>query len=425
MEKLALMGGKPVIDYDFKKYNTIGIEEKNAVIEVIESGTLSDFLGKNHEKFYGGKNVKDLEESWANIFKVKNAVSYNSATSALSAAVGACNVGAGDEVIVSPYTMSASATAILSYNAVPVFADICDKTFNITVDSIKKNITKYTKAIIVPSIIGHPADLEKIMELARNNNLKVIEDACQAPTATLNGKYAGTFGDVGVFSLNKHKHIQTGEGGIVVTNSSKILKKLRLIRNHGEVSVDSLDIEDMTNTFGFNYRMGEMEAAIGVEQLKKLKGLVEKRLDIVNLLSEKLSLLGDFIEIPYVEKNTKHVYYLYAIKYKRAPGMPHRDKIVEAICQEGVPVRAGFQKPLYLFKMYQERIAYAGDKCSVWGPLYEGNVSYKKGICPVAERIENEEMITFHIEHLELDKKDVHNIYLAFDKVFRNIKNIE
>ena len=423
--KLAINGGSPVIDYSFKKYNTIGKEEIEAVNEVLNTGVLSDFLGKDHEKFYGGKYVKMLESDWADMFKVKDAIAYNSATSALCAAIGACNIGTGDEVIVSPYTMAATATSIISYNAVPVFADICEKTFNMTAKSILSNITEHTKAILIPSIIGHSAQLKEIVEIAKKYNLFVIEDACQSPLGTLDGKFVGTFGDIGVYSLNKHKHIQTGEGGIAVTNNKDLSYKLRLIRNHGEVSADSKNIQDLRNSFGFNFRMGEIEAAIGVQQLKKIQKLVNKRIDIVNYMTNKLSDFNRYIETPHVDNNTKHVYYLYAIKYKRKKGMPHRDKIVDAICAEGVPVRCGFQKPLYLFKMYQERVAYAGSQCSVWGPLYKGSVNYNKGICPVVEKIENEQMITFHIEHVDLTFNDVDNIHQAFKKVFENLSQVQ
>lgn len=422
--QLCINGGNPTIDYKFKKYNTIGKEEKDAVIKVLDDGVLSDFLGKHHDKFYGGTNVKKFENDWSELFNIDHSISFNSATSAISAAIGACNIGTGDEVIVSPYTMAATATAIISYNAVPVFADICEKTFNMTPEAILSNITPYTKAILIPSIIGHPAELKKILKIAKDHGLYVIEDSCQAPLATLDGKLTGTFGDIGIFSLNKHKHIQTGEGGIAVTNNKNLAYRMKLIRNHGEVSVDSIEIGSLENTFGFNYRMGEMEAAIGIQQLKKLVGLVKSRISIVNLLTEKLDHLSEFIDTPFVKDNSKHVYYLYAMKYKRKKGMPHRDKIVEAICAEGVPVRSGFQKPLYLFKMYQEKIAYAGNECSVWGPLYKGNVSYKKGICPITEKVEEEEMITFHIEHLSLDERDVDNISKAFSKVFDNIAEL-
>jgi len=422
--KLGLFGGKPVINYQFKKYCSIGEEESLAAKRVVDSGALSDFLGKWHEKFYGGENVKKLECEWSGFFKVKDTITFNSATSALCAAVGACQVGPGDEVIVSPYTMAATATSILSYNAVPVFADVDPETFNMTPESIVSAITHNTKAILIPSIIGHPARLKKIVKIAKDYNLKVIEDACQSPTAKLDGKYVGTYGDIGVFSLNKHKHIQTGEGGVAVTNSPELAERLRLIRNHGEVTADSRGIKNLVNTFGFNFRMGEIEAAIAIEQLKKLQALVDKRVEIMNYLTEKLSPYSEYIKTPIVRSDSTHVYYLYALRYIQGEGMPSRDRIVEALCAEGFPVRSGFQKPLYLFSMFQNKIAYGDLGCPFACPHYKGNVSYKEGICPNTEKLEKESMITFHVEHFDLTKADVDLIARACEKVFSNIEEI-
>lgn len=424
-EKLALNGGDPTISHNFKKYISIDSEEVAAAKRVVETGTLSDFLGKWHEKFYGGENVRKFENDWSRFFEVEDTVTFNSATSALCAAIGACQIGPGDEVIVSPYTMAATATSIISYNAIPVFADIDEETFNMTPESIVKKITHNTRAILIPSIMGHPARLDEIIKIAREHNLKVIEDACQAPTAKLNEKYVGTYGDIGVFSLNKHKHIQTGEGGIAVTSSQELGERLRLIRNHGEVTADSRGIKNLVNTFGFNFRMGEIEAAIGIEQLKKLQALVDKRVETMNYLTEKLKPFQEYIETPSIKDNCTHVYYLYALKYKRREGMPSREKIVEALCAEGFPVRNGFQKPLYLFSMFQNRIAYGDKGCPFACPLYKGSVSYEEGTCPTVEKIEKNTMITFHVEHVDLSKSDVDLIASACNKVFSNIKEIK
>ena len=422
--ELAILGGNPVIDYDFKKYVSIGEEEVEAAKRVVESGALSDFLGKWHEKFYGGENVRNFERDWTDFFKVKDTITFNSATSALCAAIGACQIGPGDEVIVSPYTMAATATSIISYNAVPVFADIDEETFNMTPESIVSAITHNTKAILIPSIIGHPARLKEIVKIAKDYNLKVIEDSCQSPTAKLDGKYVGTYGDIGVFSLNKHKHIQTGEGGIAVTNSPDLAERLRLIRNHGEVTADTRGIKNLVNTFGFNFRMGEIEAAIAIEQLKKLQLLVDKRVETMNYLTEKLSPYSEYIRTPTVREDSTHVYYLYALRYNQSEGMPTRDRLVEALCAEGFPVRSGFQKPLYLFSMFQNKIAYGELGCPFACPHYKGSVSYEKGLCPTTERLEEESMITFHVEHFDLTREDVDLIAKACEKVFSRIKEI-
>jgi len=233
---LAISGGKKVITEKYKKYNSIGVEELAAAKSVVESGVLSKFLGCWDPDFYGGSKVQEFERAWQKYFKVKYAVSVNSWTSGLIAAIGAIDIEPGDEIIVSPWTMCASATAILHWNAIPVFADIEKETFNICPNSVLKNISKYTKAILAIDIFGHSCDLDSLQKIADEYNLKLITDSAQSPGSLYKGKYTGTRSDVGGYSLNYHKHIQTGEGGVIVTNDKKIYEKLQLIRNHAEAS---------------------------------------------------------------------------------------------------------------------------------------------------------------------------------------------
>ena len=261
MPHLAINGGTPVRTAPFPRYNTIGSEEKQAVMEVLEDGVLSQFLGTWHPDFYGGPRIQKLEKEWAEYFGVKHAVTVNSATSGLYAAVGAAGVGPGDEVIVSPYTMAASATAALVYGAIPVFADIDPDIYCLSPRSIRERITPSTRAIIVVDIFGHPADMDEIMAIAAEHNLAVIEDNAQGPGALYNGKYAGALAHMGVFSLNYHKTIHTGEGGVIVTDDDELAERLQLIRNHAEVVVRGKGVQNLVNMVGFNYRMTEIEAA--------------------------------------------------------------------------------------------------------------------------------------------------------------------
>ncbi|MEK9753121.1 MAG: aminotransferase class V-fold PLP-dependent enzyme, partial [Rhodospirillaceae bacterium] len=211
MSKLALLGGKPVREKLFPAYKVVGSEEARAVAKVVETGILSRYIGAQHPDFMGGDQVKAFEAAWAETFSAKYAIAVNSATSGLYAAIGAAGVGPGDEVIVSPYTMMASVTAAVVFNGVPIFADIDPRTYCISADTIRPKITPRTKAIVVVHIFGQPADMDPIMELAREHNIVVIEDAAQAPYATYNDRSVGTLGHMGVFSLNYHKHIHTGE----------------------------------------------------------------------------------------------------------------------------------------------------------------------------------------------------------------------
>ena len=272
-EKLALLGGAPTIGAPFSRYNSIGEEEVAAVTNVLRSGVLSRYLGCWEPDFFGGDQVRAFESAWSAYFRTKHAVAVNSNTSGLICAVGALGIEPGDEVIVSSWTMCASATAILVWNAIPVFADIETDTFNLDPDAIERAITPLTKAIMVTDIFGHAADLDGIMDVARRHKLKVIEDCAQAPGAVYKNRFVGTVADIGVFSLNYHKHIHTGEGGVCVTDDPVLAERLQLIRNHAEAVVGDKGVTDIVNMIGFNFRMGEIEAAIGIEQLKKLPTL--------------------------------------------------------------------------------------------------------------------------------------------------------
>ena len=180
---LALYGGEPVIDYCFERYNSLGEEERLAVNQVMEKGVLSQYLGCWHDDFYGGEQVRAFEEDCKNFFGVKHAITVNSWTSGLIAAVGALNLDPGDEIIVSPWTMCASATAILHWNAIPVFADIDPGTFNISPESVRANVSDKTRAIMAVDIFGQSADIDSLRKIADEYDLKIISDTAQAPGA--------------------------------------------------------------------------------------------------------------------------------------------------------------------------------------------------------------------------------------------------
>ncbi len=424
MSKLALLGGSAARKNKFPSYNTIGIEEKQAVMKVMDSSVLSQYLGEWHPDFYGGPRVLDIEEEWKNHFGVKHAISVNSATSGLYAAVGAAGVGPGDEVIVSPFTMTASATAALVYGAIPVFADIDENTYCLSPDSVSKNITPYTKAIIVVDLFGHPAEMNKIMAIAKDHNLLVIEDTSQSPGAKYHGKYAGTLADIGVFSLNYHKIIHSGEGGIIVTNKDDLAERLQLIRNHGEAVVKPKGVKNLVNMIGFNYRMTELEAAIASEQLKKFNKLLSPRIEAGKYLTEKLSGLPGII-LPNPGPEIEHVYYCYAMRFIAENAGVSREIFVEALRAEGIPVAKGFVEPLYMEPVYQQRIAFGKDGFPFTYPGYKGKVCYDRGICPVTERMHYEEWFGMGLCHANMQQGDLDDVVNAFTKVFENIDDLK
>jgi len=422
MSELAILGGPKAITNPFLRYNSIGLEELEAVKSVVEKGVLSRFLGCWDPDFYGGEKVQEFEREWERYFFVRHAVTVNSNTSGLIAAVGAIGIEPGDEVIVSPWTMSASATSILFWSGIPVFADIEMETFNLDPVSIEKNITPYTKGIMVPDIFGHSADMDRIMAIACKHNLKVIEDAAQAPGALYKGQYVGTMADIGVYSLNYHKHIHTGEGGVCVTHDPVLAERMQLIRNHGEAVVGDKGTENLSNMIGFNFRMTEIEAAIGIEQLKRLPNLIAQRMKVANRLSSGISNLKGLC-MPVVKPDCTHVYYVYPLLYNQEETKMPRHILIKALQAEGVPVAAGYQN-LHLLPIYQNKIAF-GTKGYPWtSESYKGHVSYQKGICPVAEALHDESFLQIGLcTHTFVDH-EVDAMVCAFHKVWNNMDDL-
>lgn len=419
LEDLALLGGTPVNPDPLPPYNSIGEEEKIAVMEVLESGQLSGFAAQPNEEFYGGKYIRALEEDFCKKFGSRHAIAVNSATSGLHAAVSAMRVGPGDEVIVPPYTMTASATAVLFTGALPVFADIDDEIFCIDPRSVEDRITPRTKGIMAVNLYGHPAPLRQLREIADTHGLFLIEDNAQAPLATLDGQFAGTIGDSGIFSLNRHKTMQCGEGGVVVTDDDDIALRCQLMRNHGEVLVEALGVSDITNTIGLNYRMANIEAVIARCQLAKLEALTEPRVRLADRLRHGLSELPG-ITPPIVRDNCTHVYYFFTMKYDAdVTGLP-RDLFARAVAAEGYQIAAGYVKPLYLEPIYQQQVCFGPNGAPFVGHPHNEPVDYGPGICPVVERLQNQDLMWTNIIYPPLTEAHMDGFVEACAKVLNN-----
>ena len=428
MAKLAINGGEKLRKEPFPAYNTIGKEEEDAALRVLRSGKLSTYLGTWHDDFFGGREVRALEEAWATYFGAKHAVSVNSATSGLYAAVGAAGVGPGDEVIVSAYTMSASATAALVYGAVPVFADIEPEYYCLDVEAIRAKVTPRTKAIVVVDIFGQPYDADAINALAEEFGLTVIEDAAQAPGAKYGGRFAGTLGDMGVFSLNYHKHIHSGEGGVIVTDDDRLADRLRLIRNHAEAVLGARGIagrDELVNMVGFNYRMTEIEAAIAREQLKKLPALLDEREANVFYLNERLG------EIPClkptkIRDNCRHAFYVHPLQFDAEVAGMHRNRFIDAVKAElprtllrdesEVLLSYGYVKPLYLQPLYREKIAFGSEGY----PFSLSDVTYHEGLCPATEQLHYDLLVTHEFMRPGMTREDMDDVVAAFKKVWEH-----
>ena len=430
MSGLALLGGDPVRTALFPAYKVIGEEEKEAVAGVLDTGILSRYLGTWHEDFFGGPQVQAFEAEWAAAYGAKHAVSMNSATSGLYAAVGAAGVGPGDEVIVSPYTMIASATAAIVFNGVPVFADIDPETFCLSPQSIRERITERTKAIVVVHIFGQAADMDPIMEIAAEHGLVVIEDCAQVPFGTYKGRPVGSLGHMGVFSLNYHKHIHTGEGGVVTTNDGALCESLQLIRNHAEAVVRRKQHPNLVNMIGFNLRLGEIEAAMGRCQLKKGPDLVARRRDNVAHLERQLAGLPG-VKLPTVLPGNRHVYYIHALTYDETVTEIPRSLFVQALkaelpaCElrekEGTLIGEGYVRPLYLEPMFQTLTGYGTTGCPFTCPHYGGKADYREGLCPACEDAHFRTLFSHELMRPPMTERDLDDVAAAFHKVAGNL----
>jgi dTDP-4-amino-4,6-dideoxygalactose transaminase len=334
--------------------------------------------------------------------------------------------------------MTCSATSPLIWNAVPVFADIEPDYYCIDPLSIEERLTPMTKAIIVVSLFGQPYD-PKINEIAKKHDLIVIEDAAQAIGSYIEGenqerKYAGTLGDIGVYSFNYGKHITCGEGGIIVTDNDELALRCKLIRNHAEAVIHGMPEELRTkisshNMIGFNMRMTEIEAAITFEQLKKLDYFIEKRRENIEKLNDRLRNIPA-ITISPVRPNCTHTYYVSSYQWdkEKAEGI-HRDKFIEAVKAElaprygregeGVPIGCGYIEPLYLMPLFQERKLY---KDADTFPF--SRRTYKKGLCPVCEDLSYDKLFLTLYHAPNSNPSDMLDVADAFEKVWENKREL-
>jgi len=384
LDKLAIHGGRPVRSTPFPGYPLIGEEEVNAVSEVVRSGKLSMF----DLDFLGGEKVRTFEEDFARYHGVRFGISVNSGTAALHVALAALQIGPGDEVIVPPYTFTATASSVLMNNAVPVFSDVSLATANLDPEKLEDAITPRTRAIIPVHLFGHPAEMDAIMEIADAHDLFVIEDCAQSPGAEYKGKKTGTFGDLAAFSFQRTKNMTTGEGGMIITDDEPLAHRCRLVRNHGEAFSMGQKREYLANVLGWNYRMTEMEAAIGIEQLKKLDTFNEIRIRNSHYLTKGLkgiSGLTPAFEAPYV----KHVYSTYPLRYDEGiTGIP-KAQFMKALVAEGIPLWNGYPHPLYFNPIFKEKIVHGSKGCPFSCGFYKGSTDYQKNQCPVTEDLCN------------------------------------
>tara|TARA_Y100000768_G_C23982447_1_gene686660 strand:- start:2038 stop:3249 length:1212 start_codon:yes stop_codon:yes gene_type:complete len=396
-------------------------KETKLVNKVLKSRNLSQFVGKNSKRFYGGKYVRSFEKKLQNFFNVKHAIVVNSWTSGLICCVGALGIKPGDEVIVTPWTMSATVMSILHWNAIPVFVDIERDSFNIDIKKIEKKINQKTKIIIFADIFGNPANYKEIKLLAKKHGLKVIADSAQAPGVKYKGKYCGTITELGGLSFNYHKHIHTGEGGVIFTNNKNLAKKTKMLRNHGENIVSENNKETLSNMIGFNFRMGEIEAAIGIEQLKKLKKiLIKKQLLAKQLYTELKKLRG--LDLPTIKDFNNHAFYIFPIILDLKKIKSKRSEIVKMIKKSfklSILIE-GYQN-IHKLPIFQKKIAYGGEAFP-WNLNKKIKYNYRNLKLPVAEELHEKSFIGILMCKYDLNHNHIKKLIKSFQKTWKKIK---
>jgi dTDP-4-amino-4,6-dideoxygalactose transaminase len=377
---------------------------------------------------FNGNKIKDFENSFAKYLGVSNALAVSNCENALECALAAAEIQPGDEVITTPFTFIATNTSILRQGAIPVFSDIDPQTFNISPDSIEKQITNKTKAIIPVHIFGHPANMDPIMEIARKNDLVVIEDCAQAIGAEYKGKKVGAIGDLGCFSLSYPKNMTAaGEGGMVTTNREDSAEKVSLIRSYGykrKISRKEKCTSEISDEkqywhvlLGFNCRMTQIQAAVGLVQLKKLDDFNQRRIKNAEYLTSNLKEVAGIIT-PEVVGDVKHVFNVYTVRICPDKIGMSRDKFQELLNSRGVEGQVYYPRPNYQQPIFTELIGFGGGIFPFRNPWNNHNIDYKNIFLPVVERT-CKEVISLPVHHA-LTKKQLETIATVIQNLERD-----
>ncbi len=390
MDKPVIENGQPIRN-SFLPYGRQWIDDEDiqTVIEVLKSDYLTT-----------GPSIEIFEKKLADYVGAKYAVAFSNGTAALHGATFAAGIANGDEVITTPMTFAASANCILYQSGIPFFADIDNKTYNIDPKLIEGLITNKTKAIIPVDYTGQPADLDEILRIAKKHNLIVIEDAAHALGATYKGRKIGSISDMTMFSFHPVKHITTGEGGVITTNNKAYYDRLIQFRTHGITRNPSDLIANHGPWYyemkylGYNYRMTDIQAALGISQLDKLKGFIETRKKYVKMYNDAFSKMKE-LTIPYQSTDSDSSWHLYIIRLNTIKLKVGRKKIFEALLKENIGVNVHYI-PVYFHPYYQD-------------------LGYEQGLCPRAES-HYEQIITIPL-FPKMTEKDVDDVIEAVKKV--------
>jgi len=413
-DALAINGGKKTIKEPLPSIKDasgryVGEEEMELLREVIDSGCLS---------FLYGTKVREFERGFAKLHGVPNTVAVSSGTAALHTAVTYINPAPGDEIILSPITDMGTAIPIMYQNAVPVFADVDRRTYNVSADQIESKITDRTRAIIVTHIFGGPCDMDPILEVAKKHNLAVIEDCAQAHLARYKGRIVGTIGDLGCFSFQQSKHITTGDGGMVISREDeKFGRRLRLCADKGwPRSRPGRDHLFLAN----NFHMTELQAAVGLAQIAKYPAIIKNRVEMAQYLNKLLAGV-DGITPAYVPTESEHTYFYYVFELDAERIPVSNIEFSKMLIAEGLLSEPGYPGPipLYLYDVIKKPSTYGDSGCPFDCPLAARKYVYAEGLCPVAEEVCRRTIILPWTE--KLTRRHVELIAKAIKKVAANI----
>lgn len=400
-DHLAIHGGSPVKTTAFGTGRRFGDEEMQELREALEQNTLF---------YHHGSKVRQFLDKFNQMYGRKYSVAASSGTAALHVALGAAGIAAGDEVITSPITDMGSVIGILYQNAIPVFADIDPHTYNMDAASIASRLTSRTKAIIVVHLAGNPCDMDEIMALARRHNLTVIEDCAQSYLTRYHGRLAGTIGDYGCFSTNDFKHISTGDGGMVTINSADE-QDYRKAHAFADKNYERFGASVMrgAEVIAPNYRMTELQGAVGIAQLGKLRWICQRRHEIGERITAGIRDLAG-ISPPLVRDGNESTYWFYMLRVD--PSRLDRALFSAALAAEGIPNQPGYiPEPVYMMPLFQRRQAYPGSSF----PFELSEADYARGSCPVAEQV-LQTAVRIAVSEFYTDE-DVEQIIAAIRKV--------
>jgi len=367
----------------------INSKDRHAVLSVLKTRHLAL-----------GPKLAEFEKRFAQYIGCKYAVAVNSGTSGLHLLIRALGIKKGDEVITTPFSFIASANCILFEGAKPVFVDINPWTLNIDPAKIEKAITKRTKVILAVDIFGQPAQWDEILKIAKKYNLKVIEDSCEALGAEYKGKKCGTFGDAAVFAFYPNKQITTGEGAVILTNNKKIADLCRSMANQGRDIKNGQWLEHIR--LGYNYRLSDINAALGTSQLLRINKILKKRDQVAKIYNHYLSKIPD-LKIPYILPQTKISWFVYVIRLSEKYSRRDRDAILKKLKKAGIQCSNYFQ-------------------CIHLQPFYRQVFNYCRGVFPIAESVSDRTIALPFYNNLTT--KEIKYIVKVLKNVFRKYQKV-